>query len=107
MEEIAELADQGRDALTRHQLGKLADLMARNFALRRRLFGDQALGEENVRMVEVAAEVGAAAKFAGSGGAVVAFCPHGEGQEQELRRACGSAGYECDAVRPAPAQLPV
>ena len=44
MEEIAELADQGRDALTRRQLGKLADLMARNFALRRRLFGDHALG---------------------------------------------------------------
>lgn len=49
------------------------------------MFGDACLGEVNLRMVEAARSVGAAAKFTGSGGAVVAFCPLGEEQEQLLQ----------------------
>lgn len=41
----------------------------------RQIFGDEALGALNIKKVEVARNVGAAAKFTGSGGAVVAFCP--------------------------------
>ena len=42
-----------------------------NISTRRALWGDAALGRDNIRMVEIARETGAAAKFPGSGGAVV------------------------------------
>lgn len=53
----------------------------------RELYGDAALGAANLAMVQTARSVGAAAKFTGSGGAVVAFCPMGEGQEGLLQGA--------------------
>lgn len=42
-----------------------------NFDTRRALFGDAALGAANLRMIGIARQMGAAAKFPGSGGAVV------------------------------------
>jgi glucuronokinase len=51
--------------------GEWAALFAANFNTRRKLFGDPALGKDNIRMVEIARSVGASAKFPGSGGAVV------------------------------------
>jgi glucuronokinase len=48
------------------------------------MFGDAALGETNLAMIATARSVGAAAKFTGSGGAVVVYCPEGEQQEQRL-----------------------
>lgn len=59
------------------------------------MFGDDALGEMNIRMVEVTRSVGAAAKFTGSGGAVVAFCPRGEDQCNKLQEACHNVGFSC------------
>ena len=35
----------------------------------------------------------AAAKFTGSGGAVVALCPDGQQQEKELQAACNAKGF--------------
>jgi mevalonate kinase len=49
------------------------------------MFGDAALGETNLAMIATARSVGAAAKFTGSGGAIVAYCPEGEQQEQRLK----------------------
>ena len=49
------------------------------------MFGDAALGALNLKMIEVARSVGAAAKFTGSGGAIVALCSQGEEQEQQLQ----------------------
>jgi glucuronokinase len=48
-----------------------AKLFTRNFEGRRGLFGDAALGKDNLRMISIAREVGAAGKFPGSGGAIV------------------------------------
>jgi hypothetical protein len=66
------------------------------------MFGDAALGALNLRMVAIARSVGAAAKFTGSGGAIVAFCPMGEEQEKllhgEVERA-GAAGGQAGAGR--------
>lgn len=45
-----------------------------NFDIRRRIYGDQALGEANLEMVETARCHGSCAKFAGSGGAVFGIC---------------------------------
>lgn len=53
--------------------------------LRRQMFGDAALGETNLAMIAAARSVGAAAKFTGSGGAIVALCPQGAEQEQRLQ----------------------
>lgn len=96
MRELADLARRGRQALIDGAgAGALAELMRRNFAIRRELFGDAALGRDSLEMIEVAESVGAAAKFAGSGGALVCLCPDGEGQVRRLREACAAAGLVC------------
>ena len=52
--------------------------MNKNFDTRRRIYGDQALGEANLEMVEIARAHGSCAKFAGSGGAVFGICSDGD-----------------------------
>lgn len=69
------------------------------------MFGDDALGAINIKMVEVARSVGAAAKFTGSGGAIVAFCPDGPSQAKLLNDACNRAGFIIEAVRVVPSFL--
>ena len=41
-----------------------------NFDLRRKIYGDSAIGEKNLQMIEIARSLGAPVKFPGSGGAV-------------------------------------
>jgi hypothetical protein len=48
-----------------------ARLMRTNFDTRRKLFGDGALGKDNIRMIEIARECGSSGKFPGSGGAIL------------------------------------
>ncbi|CAI7902148.1 unnamed protein product [Closterium sp. NIES-53] len=93
MADVATLAKEGQNALVARDWGKLARLMDRNFDLRRQMFGDEVLGEVNLSMVQAARAVGAAAKFTGSGGAVVAFCPEGEQQRARLEEACREKGF--------------
>lgn len=71
----------------------------------RTMFGDATLGKMNIKMVETARGVGAACKFTGSGGAVIAFCPDGEKQVKALQEACAKAGYTVEGVIPAPANV--
>jgi glucuronokinase len=68
MVEFAELARQARDALGAGRPDEFSRLVDRNFDLRRAICR---LPSEHVQMVEVARKVGASAKFAGSGGAIV------------------------------------
>ena len=68
MSEFADIAQQGYDAMTVGKAARLPQLINANFDLRHRVFN---VAEENVRMVEQARKVGASAKFAGSGGAIV------------------------------------
>jgi glucuronokinase len=69
------------------------------------MFGDDVLGSVNIKMVEVARRVGAASKFTGSGGAVVALCPDGDSQVEHLREACQEAGFVIQQVKVAPSVL--
>ena len=69
------------------------------------MFGDDVLGALNLKMVEVARSVGAAAKFTGSGGAVVAFCPNGPSQAKLLEDACKKAGFVIEPVKVVPCCL--
>jgi glucuronokinase len=64
----AGLAAQVRDLLKAGRGGEIGPLLDQNFDLRRRLYR---IGDGNIRMVEAARSVGASAKFAGSGGAIV------------------------------------
>lgn len=109
MSEIAALALRGAVAL---QAGgaaggsgswwQLGELMAANFSLRRRLYGDAVVGAESIAMVEAAKCIGAPAKLTGSGGAVVAVCPGGETQAAWLQGVCDQRGFACEAVRVGP-----
>lgn len=69
------------------------------------MFGDNALGDLNIKMVEVARKVGAASKFTGSGGAVVAFCPDGPSQARLLEEECRQAGFVIQPVQLVPSRL--
>ncbi|KAH7845621.1 hypothetical protein Vadar_004114 [Vaccinium darrowii] len=105
IEQVASLPLEGRAALLEKDYTKLADLMNRNFDLRRAMFGDEALGALNIKMVEVARSVGAAAKFTGSGGAVVALCPDGPSQVKLLEDACQKAGFVIQPIKVGPSCL--
>ena len=71
----------------------------------RAMFGDDALGALNIKMIEVARKVGAASKFTGSGGAVVVYCPDGPSQVQLLEDACKQAGFILAPVSVVPSRL--
>ncbi|PIN02653.1 Glucuronokinase [Handroanthus impetiginosus] len=105
MEEIANIALEGRTALIEKDYAKLGSLMNRNFDLRRQMFGDNALGTLNIEMIEVARCVGAATKFTGSGGAAIVFCPDGDSQVQLLEDACKKACFVFEPVQVIPSLL--
>lgn len=69
------------------------------------MFGEDALGALNMKMVEVARRVGAAPKFTGSGGAAVVFCPDGPSQVKLLEDACQKEGFIIEPVRVQPSCL--
>lgn len=71
MQTWAGLAVSVRDLIKAGRGNEIGPLLDRNFDLRRKLVQ---LGEGNIRMVEAARSVGASAKFAGSGGAIVGTC---------------------------------
>jgi len=68
MKEWAGLAEKAKECLESGDLGKLPDLMNRNFDLRKSILK---ISKENIDMVETARSVGASAKFTGSGGAII------------------------------------
>jgi len=71
METLAANTDAAVDALKAGDMDKLCTLMDANFATRRAIYGDEAVGERNIELVALASERGLAAKFTGSGGACV------------------------------------
>ncbi len=71
MQTWAGLAVSVRDLIKAGRGGEIGPLLDRNFDLRRKLVQ---LSDGNIRMVEAARSVGASAKFAGSGGAIVGTC---------------------------------
>lgn len=80
VKEWVRLVDESVAAITQMQAGTISKqesdsriraLMDQNFDLRRKLYGDRCLGWKNLKMVEIARKHKAAAKFPGSGGAVL------------------------------------
>jgi glucuronokinase len=68
IDEIAELAEQGRRAYGRGDFSAWPELMNRNFDLRARVMK---ISPSNLEMVRIARRSGASANFAGSGGSIV------------------------------------
>jgi glucuronokinase len=94
MTTFAGLAAQAREALSAGDHERLAQLMDTNFDTRRSIYQ---LPAGQVEMVDVARSVGASAKFAGSGGAIVGTC-RDEAMYAELQRALGAIG--CVIIKP-------
>ncbi|KAK6913054.1 LOW QUALITY PROTEIN: hypothetical protein RJ641_022655 [Dillenia turbinata] len=63
------------------------------------MFGDNALGPLNIKTIEVARSVGAAAKFTGSGGAFVLYRPDGPSQVKRLEDAWQQVGFIVKPVK--------
>jgi len=94
MQKYRDLTDQGRAALMSGDWDALHKIMNANFDLRRTIMP---IAPENLRMIEAARSVGASAKFAGSGGAIVGLY-HSARQYRELVDALGAV--RCSVVRP-------
>jgi glucuronokinase len=94
MTTFAGLAAEARETLLAGDHERLAALMNRNFDTRRSIYQ---LPAGQVEMVEVARGVGASAKFAGSGGAIVGTY-RDEPMFADLRRELGEIG--CAVIKP-------
>ncbi len=94
MEKFADLAARSRKALTAGDPVTLASLLDANFDLRRSIT-DLPIG--HVQMVEAARRVGASAKFAGSGGAIIGTC---ENEEMFQLLSASLAEIDCRVFKP-------
>jgi glucuronokinase len=94
MHKFRELTDRGRDALMSGDWDRLHEVMNANFDLRKTIMN---IAPENLRMIEAARAMGASAKFAGSGGAIVGLY-HSARQYADLVDALGAV--RCSVVRP-------
>ncbi|KAG2200433.1 hypothetical protein INT46_002066 [Mucor plumbeus] len=98
MQKFASFTEQARQSLEANDHKGFAQLMSNNFNLRRETYGDAVVGASNLRMIQLARNYNCAAKFPGSGGAVVGMW-NGENPENEskdllqLRRALESEGF--------------
>ena len=90
----AGITDEGRDCLLSGDFDKLSKLMNDNFDLRAKLYK---LSEGNLRMVKIARECGASAKFTGSGGAIVGIYKD-EAMFEQLKEKRGK--YYVNVIKP-------
>ncbi len=68
LNEIANCAEAGKEAILKKDYGQLAELINRNFDLRKKIMN---ISDENLIMIDIARKCGASAKFAGSGGSII------------------------------------
>ncbi|XP_065898856.1 uncharacterized protein [Dysidea avara] len=99
MKEFASLTVSAKDALEKNDYAQLADLMKQNFSTRRKIYGDKALGRDNLRMIEIAHKYGSAVKFPGSGGAVIGLCLN-EQKKLEMMQEFQTNGFVVCDINP-------
>lgn len=98
MQNLAEVAEEAKQALLAGDAAACKRLMKRNFDLRRALFGDEVLGSVNLNLIDVAARHGGVAKLPGSGGAVVGTCD--PDQLEDIRNAYEQESYVFVVLEP-------
>jgi galactokinase/mevalonate kinase-like predicted kinase len=97
-----DIVDRTVEALHNRDHGRFCDLVDENFDLRRKLYGDQCLGHKNLHMIEIARRHASAAKFPGSGGAVLVV-PRPAAEEKDIsamREEMQCHGYVLIRLRP-------
>lgn len=94
MVQFAQYATDARQAIFNRDPERLAKIIDANFDLRRSICDLPAL---HVQMIEEARKVGASAKFAGSGGAIIGTYQD-DAMYRRLREALGKIG--CQVIRP-------
>lgn len=98
MQKFASFTEQARTCLQGNDHKGFAQFMSSNFDLRRETYGDAVVGASNLRMIELARSHNCAAKFPGSGGAVVCTWNGADAETEaqdllQLRRALESEGF--------------
>jgi glucuronokinase len=99
----AGFVDAATDALASGNAAEFGALVNQNFDLRRQLYGDACLGMKNLHMIEIARRHNAAAKFPGSGGAILVVPMAGRTSDDDLaamQRELQSHGYVLIRLRP-------
>ncbi len=99
MATFASYAQEAKHALEERDYKRFGELMNMNFQLRRKIYGDKALGENNLKMIEIARKHGAPAKFPGSGGAIIGIYED-ESQLKDLERSYKNEGFRFTKVVP-------
>jgi glucuronokinase len=94
MQIFAELARQARACLITRDHATLAQLMNKNFDTRRTIYN---LNPKHIRMAELARELGASSKFAGSGGSIIGTYTD-EAMFERLRAAFEAE--QCAVIKP-------
>jgi len=94
MNRFAEITDEAREALLAREHRRFHQLIDENFDLRQSLCD---LSASHIRMIEIARNAGASAKFAGSGGAIVGTFTD-ETQYTALEQSLTAIG--CEVFRP-------
>jgi len=79
---------------------RLGELMTANVELRRELYGDAVIGQQTLRLIEIARHQGCAAQLPGSGGAVIGLAPEGEAAWEALVSAYEDEGFRVERVVP-------
>jgi glucuronokinase len=90
MQEWASLSENVKDLLLAGKAEHIAELMNRNFDLRKSLI---AISNENLEMVNLARSAGASSKFTGSGGAIIGTYKD-EKMFEELKKKMEKKGIE-------------
>jgi glucuronokinase len=99
MATFASYAQEAKHALEEKDYKRFGQLMNMNFDLRRSIYGDKVIGEDSLLMIEIARNLGAPAKFPGSGGAVIGMYEDDE-QFNKLREDYISHGFRFTRVLP-------
>ncbi len=94
LEQIAQLASEGKRLFSSGETARLNELIDANFDLRRTICK---LNPQHVKMVETARRAGCSAKYCGSGGAIVGMYPD-EQAYQKLVADLASIG--CSTLKP-------
>jgi len=92
MTRFADYALEAKQALAEKDDKRFGTLMNANFDLRRKVYGDAIIGERNLHLIGIARNLGAPAKFPGSGGAAIGIYEDME-QFHRLQQAYLSDGY--------------
>lgn len=94
---LAELTVEAREAIDQSDGERLGDLMNANFACRQSICS---LHKQHVQMIEAAQDIGASAKYAGSGGAIVGTYRDQTMFDKLCDRLASLPGISCQVFRP-------